>query len=114
MSCSLWRWTEECDTHDCVGDCDLCSYNNEDEELLPCPFCGGTDFEFTGKDIYYELLGEHGSACIRLSCSKCSLDLYEHSDDVKDYFKKKDRLIKKWNTRYIISTIYNINTESLK
>lgn len=32
MSCSLWRWTEECDTRPCVGDCDFCGYNDEDEE----------------------------------------------------------------------------------
>lgn len=32
MSVSLWRWTEECDTHICVGDCDLCSYAEESEE----------------------------------------------------------------------------------
>ena len=24
MSCSLWRWTEECDNGFCAGDCDLC------------------------------------------------------------------------------------------
>ena len=32
MSCSLWRWTEECDYRPCCGDCDLCEYNDEDEE----------------------------------------------------------------------------------
>ena len=32
MSCDLWRWTEECDTHICIGDCDLCEYNTEDCE----------------------------------------------------------------------------------
>lgn len=32
MSCSLWRWTEECDSHPCVGDCDLCDEEEEDED----------------------------------------------------------------------------------
>lgn len=32
MSVSKYRWTEECDTHICVGDCDFCDYNNEDDE----------------------------------------------------------------------------------
>lgn len=32
MSCSLWRWTPECDGRFCAGDCDLCSFNDEDEE----------------------------------------------------------------------------------
>lgn len=31
MSCSLWRWHSECDSHICVGDCDLCGYTFEDE-----------------------------------------------------------------------------------
>lgn len=34
MSCSLWRWTEECDSRPCPGDCDLCEENNEDEDDL--------------------------------------------------------------------------------
>jgi len=29
MSVSKYRWTEECDTHICVGDCDLCDYEDE-------------------------------------------------------------------------------------
>lgn len=32
MSCSLWRWTEACEGKPCVGDCDLCDWNTEDEE----------------------------------------------------------------------------------
>ena len=32
MSCSLWRWTAECDHRPCIGDCDYCDYNNEDEK----------------------------------------------------------------------------------
>lgn len=26
MSCSKWRWTEECDHRPCPGDCDNCGY----------------------------------------------------------------------------------------
>lgn len=40
MSCSKWRWTEECDGQPCVGDCDLCDFypeedyeDDEDDEL---------------------------------------------------------------------------------
>ena len=32
MSCSLWRWTPECDHRTCIGDCDYCNFNDEDEE----------------------------------------------------------------------------------
>lgn len=110
MSCSLWRWTEECDRRECVGDCDNCSFEpTVIEEPMPCPFCGGTQLEFTSADTYYMLLGEHGHACICLTCDKCHLSLYEHSDNVRNYFKKKARLVKKWNTR-----AYNIKAESLE
>lgn len=32
MSCSLWRWTEACEGQPCPGDCDLCSFEAEEEE----------------------------------------------------------------------------------
>lgn len=32
MSCSLWRWTEECDGRPCCGDCDNCDYEEETED----------------------------------------------------------------------------------
>lgn len=31
MSCSKWRWTEECDTQPCPGDCDFCGFHPEEE-----------------------------------------------------------------------------------
>lgn len=33
MSVSLWAWTEKCDHGFCVGDCDICDRNLEDEEI---------------------------------------------------------------------------------
>lgn len=32
MSTDKWRWTPDCDRDVCVGDCDLCTKNTEDEE----------------------------------------------------------------------------------
>ena len=29
MSCSLWRWTEECDSRPCPGDCDYCEEGDD-------------------------------------------------------------------------------------
>ena len=31
MSCSLWRWTKDCDGKPCPGDCDVCGKEEEDE-----------------------------------------------------------------------------------
>ena len=32
MSVSLWRWTENCEGQPCPGDCDLCSYEEDEDE----------------------------------------------------------------------------------
>ena len=32
MSCSLYRWTEDCEGRECPGDCDVCDRNMEEEE----------------------------------------------------------------------------------
>ena len=32
MSVSKWAWTEECDARICVGDCDLCSFAEDNTE----------------------------------------------------------------------------------
>lgn len=29
MSCSKWRWTEECDSRPCPGDCDYCEEGDD-------------------------------------------------------------------------------------
>ena len=68
-------------------------------ELKPCPFCGGMKFNFSDKSSYYELLGEHGSACILMTCEKSKLDMYEHTNSIRNYDKKLEKLINKWNRR---------------
>ena len=112
MSCSLWRWTEECDTHICIGDCDYCDYNNEDEEeITPCPFCGGDNLKiWPPKDVYYKLLKEHGSACIDIECENkgCYARMYEHNDSIKNYDEKCKSLINKWNTRHFYVKIESL------
>lgn len=69
-------------------------------ELKACPFCGKRDcIEWTDEATYYELLGRNGSASIRLSCNRCKVDIWEHSNNDKNYDKKLVRLFKKWNNR---------------
>lgn len=34
MSADLWRYTEKCDGRPCPGDCDLCSYDPEDDDTI--------------------------------------------------------------------------------
>lgn len=40
MSVSLWRYTEACDHRPCVGDCDLCGYDDEPVWAEPFDLCG--------------------------------------------------------------------------
>lgn len=65
----------------------------------PCPFCGGMKLRVTDRSSYYELVGEHGSACVVIRCETCHLDMYEFSTSIKNYEKKVEKLIKKWNRR---------------
>ena len=41
MSCSKWRWTEICDYRPGPGDCDLCDYEEEDDEDIYDPSGNG-------------------------------------------------------------------------
>lgn len=68
-------------------------------EPKPCPFCGKTKITFTSESGYYELLGKNGMACIAIRCEKCHVDMYEHTDSIRNYEKKLEKLIKKWNRR---------------
>lgn len=34
MSVSLWNWSKECDYRPCPGDCDHCSYMEEDDDFM--------------------------------------------------------------------------------
>ena len=35
MSCSLWRYTEECEGRPCPGDCDLCDFDSDEVTITP-------------------------------------------------------------------------------
>lgn len=68
------------------------------EDAKPCPLCRSTArLEITPREIYYEMLGEYGTACILIECKKCHLNLYNHETRVREYETKVDHLVKKWN-----------------
>ena len=68
-------------------------------EFIPCPFCGNAEFHFTTERSFYEVKVETGSASIRMTCSKCSADMWEHSWGERDYDKRIQMLADKWNRR---------------
>ena len=73
-------------------------------EVKPCPFCGNTDFEFTAKTAFDELLLEnyrddpHNAPAMRLSCNICKTSMWDF-DKSRDYDKRKAAVIEKWNRR---------------
>lgn len=78
---------------------------NAEVELMPCPFCGGTEFVLTSREDHDALCEENGGACISLDC-KCGLQFYIHHDyDGKtpgrgaSYDQKLQILAERWNHR---------------
>lgn len=43
MSVSLWRWNPMCDSIACPGDCDSCSYDDEDPDEVNYTATRNTD-----------------------------------------------------------------------
>lgn len=73
-------------------------------EIKNCPFCGRkvTLDNITSKSSFYEMQGEHGSACIGLTCkSPCFTEMYEHTHSEYNYWERVKMLIIKWNNRII-------------
>ena len=64
-------------------------------EDVRCPLCKGK-VSITEKSSYYELLGENGSACISITCNKCHIAMYDHTNENR-YEQKRGNLIRKWN-----------------
>ena len=49
MSCSLWDWKPICDHRPCVGDCDLCGYDDDVEDETYTIPANSETVSFTGK-----------------------------------------------------------------
>lgn len=63
MSVSKWDWRPICDTRPCPGDCDLCGYEDDDEEdeMKYIIMCGGN---YTKWERPRQLLEIHGEPII--------------------------------------------------
>ena len=73
---------------------------------LPCPFCGSKDLDVETRKTFNELVKEHGSACVTVRCNDCSCQAYHFTSlvedkkrDAKNYSKRLEMLLDKWNTR---------------
>ncbi len=71
-------------------------------ELKPCPFCGETKFlQVDDKQEFYELQGESkdGQAAFMMRCTKCDVEMWEHSFHFRNYETRLKLIIEKWNRR---------------
>lgn len=59
----------------------------DNDQLKPCPFCGGMDFEISSLLVY------GGRKLWRVGCANCDV-WYTF------FFDTKEKAIKAWNTRY--------------
>lgn len=68
-------------------------------DIKPCPFCGGTNLDISAESDFYHLQKKHGNACIDIRCWNCHVDMFEHTYSEKDYNKRREMLLTKWNRR---------------
>lgn len=67
--------------------------------IKSCPCCGNTNLDITGESDFYFLQGENGKACLRIGCWECYLEMFDHTYSEKDYNKRLEILLMKWNRR---------------
>jgi Lar family restriction alleviation protein len=65
-------------------------------ELKKCPFCGGTEIEFSGFSIVPEVI---------MSCSNCGVMFDEESVNNQAEEELVNIVIERWNTRPIEDTL---------
>lgn len=71
-------------------------------ELKPCPFCGSAA-EMDDRELYYAVQGEHGRACLGVTCENhaCGAEVtaYNHTDGPLPYETMAAKAAEKWNRR---------------
>lgn len=72
MSVSLWRWSEDCDSRICVGDCDLCLYDEREYD-------GYTDIEGTVKKTRWKITIDNGFKMY--TCPECECRMTKNHYD---------------------------------
>lgn len=63
-----------------------------------CPICEKGDMlEPTPEEQFVRLDKENDGACIKITCWRCGLSLYDHNHKIHDYRERMNMLAEKWN-----------------
>lgn len=73
---------------------------DNDNELLPCPFCGNTDIElYIAHPQYYNTPDESYWCYWFLSCHQCGAEMENSRSPEQTWNDAKEEIISTWNRR---------------
>lgn len=68
-------------------------------DIKPCPCCGNTNLDILEESSFRYLQEKHGKTCISIRCWNCYLEMFDHTYSEKDYNKRLEMILTKWNRR---------------
>ena len=73
-----------------------------------CPFCGGTEFRVTTREMLEELYTRKGAGAMSVACKRkgCGATMYQQQKELSDrdsldYDYRLNLLAEKWNARAV-------------
>lgn len=67
--------------------------------LKACPFCGNKDMKITDEKFFNELVTDHGSAMMSISCDKCNIEKKLYYVPMQNYWIGVGIITESWNRR---------------
>ena len=69
-------------------------------DIKECPFCGRTDNVVIMTERFFnKVQGIHDGAMLEIKCKTCKVSMYDFHTDEHNYWKRREALVAKWNTR---------------
>lgn len=69
-------------------------------EIKECPFCGRTDnVVIMTPNFFNKVQDNYDQAMLEIKCTSCKVSMCDYQRDEHDYWKRREALVAKWNTR---------------